>query len=147
MQTEFRNEPTVDFARDENVSAMKEALAKVSSELGREVDLVIGGERVRTTEKIKSLNPSNPNEVVGLVSKANQELAQRAMDVASSTFESWRRVAPHARARILWRAASNSPACDGKTKQKYRNAPNANWRFMILLLSAPSNRGSSFVVD
>ncbi|MEK7865308.1 MAG: aldehyde dehydrogenase family protein, partial [Planctomycetota bacterium] len=106
MLTEFRNEPTVDFTRDENVNAMKEALAKVSSELGREVDLVIGGERVRTTDKIKSLNPSNPNEVVGLVSKANQELAQRAMDVASSTFESWRRVSPHARARILWRAAS-----------------------------------------
>ncbi len=106
MQTEFRNESTVDFSREENVRSMEEALAKVHSELGREVDLIIGGERVRTTDKIKSLNPSNPNEVVGLVSKANQELAQRAMDVASSTFESWRRVAPHARARILWRAAS-----------------------------------------
>ncbi len=105
MLSEFRNEPLVDFSREENIRAMEAALAKVTSELGREVDLIIGGERVRTTEKIKSLNPSNPNEVVGYVSKANQELAQRAIDVASQTFESWRRVSPHSRARILWRAA------------------------------------------
>src|SRR5450759_898725 len=47
---------------------------------------------------------------------------------------------------ILWRAASNSPPCEGKTKQKKIKAPKAKWRFMILLLIAPSNCRSKYVV-
>ena len=37
---------------------MRAAIERVRGQLGREYDLVIGGRRVKTTDKIKSLNPS-----------------------------------------------------------------------------------------
>src|SRR3954451_8905419 len=89
----FRNEPLTDFSLDENRRAMKEALAKVRSELGREYDLVIGGELVKTEGKIKSVNPANPSEVVGIHQKAGPEHVEPAMKAALAAFETWR-VAP-----------------------------------------------------
>src|SRR3954470_14415341 len=83
----FRNEPLTDFSKDENRRAMKEALARVKSELGREYDLVIGGELVKTTSKIKSTNPARPSEVVGIHQRAEREHAEPAMKAALAAFE------------------------------------------------------------
>ena len=47
-QGEFANEPFVDFKAPENARAMKSALEQVASQLGREYDLVIGGQRLKT---------------------------------------------------------------------------------------------------
>ena len=52
IPTQFKNEPTVDFSNPENARRMRAAIEKVRSELGREYDLVIGGRRVKTDEKI-----------------------------------------------------------------------------------------------
>ena len=52
MPTEFRNEPFTDFSKEENAQAMRAALEKVKSELGREYPLVIGGERIETEAKL-----------------------------------------------------------------------------------------------
>ncbi|MBI5368003.1 MAG: L-glutamate gamma-semialdehyde dehydrogenase [Planctomycetes bacterium] len=106
MLTDFKNEPAVDFSREENRRAMEDALVRVGAELGREYDLVIGGDHVRTHEKIRSLNPSNPDEVVGFTAKGDRELADRAIAAAAKAFESWKRVAPETRARCLWKAAA-----------------------------------------
>src|SRR6185369_2548293 len=62
----FKNEPMVDFSRPENAQKMKAALEEVRAELGREYELVIGGKRIKTADKIKSLNPANPSQVVGV---------------------------------------------------------------------------------
>ncbi|PYT03628.1 MAG: hypothetical protein DMF65_03875, partial [Acidobacteria bacterium] len=48
QQDEFRNEQFTDFSKEENARAMRDALAQVAAELGREYPLVIGGERIRT---------------------------------------------------------------------------------------------------
>ncbi len=90
---EFRNEPFVDFSREENVRQMREALARVADQLGQEYDLVIGGRRVRTAEKIRSLNPARPAQVVGVHQKAGAEHAEQAMQAALAAYESWR-IAP-----------------------------------------------------
>ena len=50
----FRNEPFTDFKTPENARSMRSALDLVAGQLGREYDLVIGGERFRTEGKIKS---------------------------------------------------------------------------------------------
>ena len=57
----FVTEPFFDFRHEENARRMRSAIAKVRSQLGREYDLIIGGKRVKTAEKIKSLNPSKPS--------------------------------------------------------------------------------------
>ena len=54
----FRNEPATDFSRGDVAREMREALRHVQGQLGREYDLIIGGRRVQTTEKIRSLNPA-----------------------------------------------------------------------------------------
>ena len=57
-QGPFVTEPFFDFRNEENARRMRAAIAKVRGQLGREYDLIIGGKRVKTTDKIKSLNPS-----------------------------------------------------------------------------------------
>ncbi|MBO8164763.1 MAG: L-glutamate gamma-semialdehyde dehydrogenase [Brevibacillus sp.] len=106
MRVEFQNEPFTNFKLPENKQAFQEALAKVESELGREYDIIIGGERIRTEQKIRSVNPSNKAQVVGLVSKADRELAEKAIQTAAKTFESWKAIPGTARARYLYKAAA-----------------------------------------
>ncbi|AKF93279.1 L-glutamate gamma-semialdehyde dehydrogenase [Brevibacillus laterosporus] len=106
MQVEFKNEPFVNFNLPENKQAFQAALDKVESELGREYDLIIGGERIKTEKKSRSMNPSQKDECIGVVSQADQELAEKAIQVAAKTFETWKRVAPTARSRYLYKAAA-----------------------------------------
>ncbi len=106
MITEFRNEPFTDFSNEENRASFAASLAKVEAELGKEYDLVIGGEKIKTEQKITSFNPSNKKEVVGVTSKANQELAEKAMQAAAATFETWKKVPGEKRARYLFKAAA-----------------------------------------
>src|ERR1700722_11749084 len=104
-QGEFVNEPFVNFSTAENARAMRAALAKVGTQLGREYDLVIGGHRERTAGKITSLNPARPAQVVGVHQKAGAEHAQEAMDAALRAFHSWSRVPVEVRASLLLNAA------------------------------------------
>ncbi|WP_068793735.1 L-glutamate gamma-semialdehyde dehydrogenase [Brevibacillus laterosporus] len=106
MQVEFKNEPFVNFNLPENKQAFQAALDIVESELGREYDLIIGGERIKTEKKSRSMNPSQKDECIGVVSQADQELAEKAIQVAATTFETWKRVAPTARSRYLYKAAA-----------------------------------------
>src|SRR5450759_1461392 len=66
----FVNEPITDYRQPENVRGMRQAIEKVRAQLGREYDLVIGGEPIRTNDKIVSVNPANPSEVIGIHQKA-----------------------------------------------------------------------------
>jgi 1-pyrroline-5-carboxylate dehydrogenase len=106
MSAEFRNEPFTDFTNEENAHAMRAALEKVKSELGREYPLVIGGERLTTDGKLESINPANRTEVVGRFNKATKELAARAVDTAYETFKTWRNTPAKERADLLFRVAA-----------------------------------------
>jgi 1-pyrroline-5-carboxylate dehydrogenase len=106
MVVPYKHEPFTDFSVEANRTAFKGGLATVETYLGNDYDLIIGGERISTEEKIVSVNPSNKAEVVGSVSKANRDLAQRAMEVADETFNTWRKVKPEVRADILFRSAA-----------------------------------------
>lgn len=79
---EFRNEPFLDFTREETARSMRDALTRVADQLGQEYDLVIGGRRIRTEGKIQSLNPARPSQVVGVHQKAGAEHAEMAMQAA-----------------------------------------------------------------
>jgi len=102
----FQNEPLTDFSVPRNRDAFRQALELVQSRFGREYPLIIGGERIMTRDRILSTNPANPKEVIGSVAKADKDLADKAMAAALEAFESWSRVSPKARARVLLKAAS-----------------------------------------
>lgn len=104
-QGEFVNNPFIDFKAPANATAMRQALDKVSLQLGREYDLVIGGERMKTAGKIRSVNPARPEQVVGLHQKAEAGHAEMAMAAALRAFESWSRTAASERASLLLGAA------------------------------------------
>lgn len=90
MGKSYRHEPFTDFTDKNHQCAFRKALSMVESQLGKEYPLVIGGERITTTEKIVSFNPSQKEEIIGTVSRANQALAEKAMQVALDVFETWK---------------------------------------------------------
>jgi 1-pyrroline-5-carboxylate dehydrogenase len=101
----FSNEPVADFSKPANREAMERALREVRAQLGREYDLLIAGRREQTPDKLKSLNPSYPSEIVGVHSKATAALAKEAVEAAHAYFPQWGAVPADTRARILLRAA------------------------------------------
>lgn len=102
----YKTEPLTDFNNEENKKSFQEALSIVESYLGQDYPLVIGGERITTDDKIVSVNPADKEEVIGRVSKANKDLAEKAMTTAYETFQTWRKVKPEVRADILFKAAA-----------------------------------------
>lgn len=104
--TPFRNEPATDFSNPDNARRMREALVKVRAELGREYDMVIGDRLIRTKEKIKTLNPARPSEVVGVFQSAGREHVEPAIQAATAAFENWKRTSAEERASLLHAVAS-----------------------------------------
>jgi len=102
----FANEPFVDFRMPENERAMREALERVALELGREYSLIVGGERLTTADKIRSLNPANPSQVVGVHQKAGAEHVEKVMAAALQAFEFWSRASTRDRVSLLLNAAA-----------------------------------------
>ncbi len=101
----FVNEPFLDFKDGDNRRAMEAALRQVTSELGHEYDMVVGGRRLRTTEKIVSTNPARPAQVIGVHQAAGAEHAEVAMAAATAAFGSWSRRPMEERVEYLLRAA------------------------------------------
>ncbi len=64
QKPEFVNEAFIDFTKAENRAAMEAALKKVAAVFGREYPMYIAGQKVTTTEKMKSTNPSRPSQVM-----------------------------------------------------------------------------------
>jgi 1-pyrroline-5-carboxylate dehydrogenase len=104
-QGPFINEPFYDFRHEDNARKMRAAIERVRGQFGREYDLIIGGQRVKTTEKIKSLNPSKPSQVVGIHQKAGKEHVEPAVTAALKAFTSWSRTPMEERASLLFRVA------------------------------------------
>jgi 1-pyrroline-5-carboxylate dehydrogenase len=85
---------------------MRKALDLVRSQLGKCYPLIVCGEQVTTDQRIKSINPAKPSEVVGEVVKATPEITDRAIRMAYERFDWWSKVAPETRARVLLRASA-----------------------------------------
>jgi 1-pyrroline-5-carboxylate dehydrogenase len=99
----FVNEPLTDFTKEETARQMRAAIEKVRAQLGREYDLIIGGKRVKTKDKIKSINPAKPSQVVGLHQKAGKEHVEPAMQAALEAFGGWSRLSAEERASLVFR--------------------------------------------
>jgi len=103
---EFRNEPLCDFkCNPEHAKRMEEALDEVRLELGQEYDLVINGKRIKTQGKFSSYNPGQKDQVVGVVSKADAELAKRAILSADEAFKTWSHVPAQRRVELALKTA------------------------------------------
>ncbi|MFF2876418.1 aldehyde dehydrogenase family protein [Gottfriedia sp. NPDC057991] len=97
----YKHEPFTDFSKEENKNAFKQALDFVNSQLEQEFPITIGSEKITTDQKIVSYNPAKKEEVVGIVSKANKELAEKAMQEALKAFNFWKEITPSNRAKQM----------------------------------------------
>ena len=104
-QTPFKNAPLIDFTKPENRQAQAAALEQVKGELGRTYPLVIGGKKIMNEATFASVNPSQPEQVIGYFARATVEQVEEAVQAATSAFESWKRVPARERAGHLFAAA------------------------------------------
>jgi 1-pyrroline-5-carboxylate dehydrogenase len=107
MLDEFKNEPFTDYTKPENAEAMRAAIEKVRSELGREYPVVINGEKISLESKFKSINPANKSEVVGVFSEVDTDtsLVPKAIEAATNAFKLWKNVPAPERAEYLFKIA------------------------------------------
>jgi len=73
--------------------------------LGRTYPLYIAGNDIVTRQTIRSVNPADPDEVIGLICQANQEDLDKAIRAAQEAFLSWRDLPASRRVRFLLDAA------------------------------------------
>ncbi|GLV57005.1 1-pyrroline-5-carboxylate dehydrogenase [Dictyobacter sp. S3.2.2.5] len=104
-QKSFVNEPFTDFSQESNRRAQEAALEQVKNELGRTYPLIIGGKEIYSEQTFNSVNPGQPDQVVGTFVAATREQAEEAIQAATASFESWKRVPAVERAGYLFAAA------------------------------------------
>jgi len=101
----YENAPLTNFALPENQEKMRAALREQRKQFGRKVPLAINGEKIWTDKMVSSVNPSQPDQIVGYAAEAGIPEAERAVKAAREAFGNWSRTPVEERARLLDRAA------------------------------------------
>jgi len=103
----FRNEKIFRGYDDPEIKqAFLRAITVVRKNLGKRYPLYIGGKEIVTNEVIDSINPANPDEVIGRVCQAGKKEVENALIAAQEAFSSWRDTPPRKRAEYLVKAAA-----------------------------------------
>src|SRR5437016_9145719 len=87
----YDNAPLTNFALPENQEKMRAALREQRKQFGRKVPLTINGEKIWTDKMFSSVNPSQPDQIVGYAAEADIPEAERAVAAARAASEKWRR--------------------------------------------------------
>src|SRR5438034_1657272 len=87
----YENAPLTNFALPENQEKMRAALREQRKQFARKVPLTINGEKIWTDNMFSSVNPSQPDQIVGYAAEAGVPEAARAVAAARMAFEKWRR--------------------------------------------------------
>ncbi len=102
----FKNEPLFPGPDDPQAkTAFPAAMAAVRTQLTKACPLFINGRDLTTETQIDSVNPNDPDEIVGRVSQAGKAEVEQAIAAADKAFQSWRYTRPDTRAAILVKAA------------------------------------------
>jgi len=101
----FKNVPPLDWTLAEHRDGMAAAIKKVRGDLPIQVPLHIAGNPIETPRTIQSINPNQPDEIVGHAASATANHAEQAIAAAKYAFVSWRDTTPVDRAACLFRAA------------------------------------------
>ncbi|GAG24328.1 unnamed protein product, partial [marine sediment metagenome] len=102
---DYKYEHFTDFIKKQNKENYLEGIKVVEDYLGKEYHLVINGEIITTENKYTSRNPAIHTEVIGEISQASIEHAEKAITIAHETFNTWKNSLPQMRADILLKSA------------------------------------------
>jgi len=101
----FRNAPNTDFSLAPRREALRAALTRVSSRLGRRHPLVIANKKISTRDVIPSVNPAHPSQIIGYAARASIADADSALATARSAQPAWASRPASARAVFAERVA------------------------------------------
>ena len=101
----FQNEPAADFTQEHIRLAFPKAIADIRKQIPKTCPLFINGKQVLTSDKIPSVNPANPSEIIGQIHQAGTNEVNQAIAAAKSAFETWQDVPAEQRAQYLIKAA------------------------------------------
>jgi len=101
----FNNESLADFSLPEVRDAFITAITEVRKKLGKTYPLFIDGSEITTNNKIDSVNPARPDEVIGRICQADKKEITDTINAAQKAFQTWRDTQPHKRAAYLVKAA------------------------------------------
>ena len=99
----YQATPYSDFTGPGPQASYEKAQAAVKDRLGLHAPLLIGGERVTTKGSIVSVDPSQPERVIGTASSASPQDAVAALGAAWQAFPSWAGRSATERAEIVHR--------------------------------------------
>lgn len=105
VAVKFKNAADTDFSKEENMVKLKAQISETRKSLGGKFPYVIDGEKRFSDNELASINPANPDEIIGTVSKVSQTEAERAIQSALQAFEGWSRTSVAERADYLFKAA------------------------------------------
>lgn len=101
----FKNDAPTDWSNVEKQEELRKSLEFVTSELGKEYPLIIGGKEISTEKKLVSYNPASHQEVIGYMSQASQDDVEIAITAARTAFEDWSSLTFQERALYLFKAS------------------------------------------
>lgn len=104
--TPYEPEPVREWRRRPPREAFAAAVAHAGDAPLLDVPAVIGGERVRTTATIDSVDPGRPDRVVARAAACGVAEADAAVAAAVAARPAWRRAPAVERAGVLFRAAA-----------------------------------------
>src|SRR5216117_3182792 len=102
----YKNASLTNFVYPESQEKMRAAVREVRARFGQKYPLVIDGKEVWTDKLLPSLNPSAPDQIVGLVAEAGIPEAESAAKAARRAFDSWSRTPFEERCELLERVAA-----------------------------------------
>ena len=102
---EFNNHPLLDFSIEENRQKMKNALSKAKNDFNKNIPLFIDNTEIWTEKEILSVNPANPDEIIGRVSAASKNEVEKAIQISRNAWQLWKRIPAITRADYLFRTA------------------------------------------
>jgi RHH-type proline utilization regulon transcriptional repressor/proline dehydrogenase/delta 1-pyrroline-5-carboxylate dehydrogenase len=106
----FQNEPPSDFTVASVRNKMGKALEVVRGKLGQAYPLVIGGKKLSGSRQQVSVNPAQPNQVIGHVALGATEEVAHAVAAARNAFSSWSRTSVESRSKFLERVGGKMRA-------------------------------------
>lgn len=102
----FINEPIADFTRQEVRDGFVTAIAAVRGKFGATYPLVIGGREIVTEDRLPSVNPARPQELIGTICQASIKEIDEAITAARKAALAWQALSFAERAQYLLKAAA-----------------------------------------
>ena len=100
----FPNIADTDYANAQLRQQAETAIREVRQQLGKAYLPYVNGTYINTLQEVKSVNPSQPDEVIGTIGLISIDQAETALEAAKQALPQWRKTPAKERANIIRKA-------------------------------------------